>query len=279
MNIQPDQGQNTNRSNEFSPESMLSRLEAGEKIDLSAIPRQERLSVINDFLKSQNLKPLAGLGDASEGQIEFTGINGFSPDPVQPGKFLTRVDFQATVGAGEKTIQFNHLCMINANTAELSGVVIAPVIRVGGSDEMYVALVQQFRPVQGETTLEVPRGFPDPKDLMASKPFQGAMRELQEETKLLDDGQKINTVALGTSAENTGTSNISNDVVAVVIDISAEDFEKIQSRVVSDHETGQQIGTVLVPLEKSMGFVTDAHSQAALGMLSSSLANTPDMFA
>jgi hypothetical protein len=243
------------------------KLKSAEKVDLSYLPREKRLGVINDLLNHLKLKSLDGLGDAEQGQMEFIGINGLSLDPFQPGKFITRLDFETLVKAGDKEIKFNHLCLVNANTAELSGVIIVPLIRVAGEEVPYVALVRQFRPALGRTTVEVTRGFPDPADLLNTKQFSGALRELNEETGLLNNRERIEVKEISLSDENSGTSNITNTITKVEFSMTKEEFNAAQGRIVTDIDSLQSIGTIIVPLNKAIRFVRDLHSQAAIGLV------------
>ena len=247
-------------TSQFTPEKIKATLEQGNPVDLSILSREVRLSVINDFLVSEKLRPLEGLGDKAKGQIEFTGINKYAPD-----KFVARLDFQSeVVQANGSTFAFNHLNFIGANTSVASGAIVIPIISVEGSSQHHLILVEQFRNVIGRTTFELPRGFVDPKDTLQSKPIQTALRELNEEA-----GVTANTVKevrmIGEMYENTGTSNIICNIVMVRMVLSQEQFESYSARI-SREDVGSAVRTKVVPISEANNFLKDQHSLAAMAM-------------
>ncbi len=234
-------------------------LERGESVDLSNMPREQRLQVINAFLESKNLRALEGLGDAGKGQMEFIGINSFAPD-----RFVARVDFQTALGEGEKRNTFNHLNFISANTAVTSGMVTVPVVRVEGESQEYVVLVRHYRPTIGKDTVELTRGFPDKDDIMLSKPVKAALRELEEETGLVSESAgALSITQVGKHYENSGTTNVCNDIYRVDISMTPEQFNAVQGRRVVEG-SGLEIKTILATPREAMDLLEDDHSIAAL---------------
>jgi hypothetical protein len=233
-------------------------LQNGRPVDLSRMPRFERLQLINAFLEANALRPLEGLGDSSQGQIEFVGINGITPDPFRPGAFVTRVDFQCNKPRPEG---YNHLAFFNAGTTKHSGVIIVPVI----NDE-FVLMVQQYRPALGRVTLEIPRGFTadlgNPNEI---KSYGAALKELHQETGI-DLTQIPHQVRKEfTLFENTGTSNIANAALTIGIQLSPNQLELLNNRVVQDlADLDQRIKTILVSKVQLGGLVNDNHTAAAL---------------
>ena len=192
--------------------------------------------------------------------MEFVGINKFSPDA-----FVARVDFQTEIGTGEKKASFNHLNFISANTSQGDATVAVPVISTEEDpDTKYVVLVGQFRPVIGETTYELPRGFTNPDDFVGSKPIANALRELDEETGIVSESQgRIKVTHVGESFENTGTHNVVVNIERVDVRVSAVEMEKISHRVTTE-DTGHQLKTLLVPIDRAINIASDNHSKAAL---------------
>lgn len=245
---------------DLSPEQILLQLDAGNSVDLSHLNRGQRLGVINNFLSSQNLRALEGLGDASRGEMEFVGINKFSPD-----RFVARLDFETVVGEGEKQAKFNHLNFITSNTALGDGVVTVPLISVADAgSEQYVVLVRQFRPVLGRGTIELARGFPNPDDFLDSKPMKAALRELEEETGIVSDrGNTFDIQEMKPVYENTGTHNVRNSIFKISITVTSDEMEKMQ-RHVTVEPSGHKVQTLLVPVDTAFKLLEDNHSLAAL---------------
>ena len=241
----------------FQPEQIEAALKNGRPVDLSSLNRVERLEAINAFLSSQKLRPLEGLGDQTQGQIEFVGINALTPDPVKPGMFVTRVDFQCN--SYEKG--FNHLAFFNAGTTLHSGVVVVPVI----NDE-YVLMCQQFRPLVGRHTIEVPRGFVgDLGDPNAIKSYGAALIELRQETGVDLTTERHQIAAEFSGWENTGTSVINNAFLRINIQLSPEQLNAVSSRVVNaEADFDHRIKTLLVPREDLKAVVQDNHTGYAL---------------
>lgn len=234
------------------------KLKSGQPVNLSHLPRAERLKVINQILDSNSLRALEGIGDSSQGQIEFVGINAITPDPVKPGAFVTRVDFQCNKPQPEG---FNHLSFFNAGATMHSGVVILPVV-----NDQYILMIQQFRPVIGRSTIEIPRGFAaDLGDPNQIKSYGAALIELAQETGV-DLRKTDHKVTKEFSLyENTGTSNILNAVLVINLKLSEDQLKQIHSRIINDSdEIGQSIKTLLVPVSEVKGITQDNHTAAAL---------------
>lgn len=233
-------------------------LQNGRPVDLSRMPRFKRLELINSFLEANSLRPLEGLGDSSQGQIEFVGINGVTPDPFKPGAFVTRVDFQCNKPHPEG---FNHLAFFNASTTKHSGVIIVPVI-----NNEYILMVQQYRPALGRTTVEIPRGFTaDLGNPNAVKSYGAAIAELHQETGIDLSKTPHQVLKEFTLLENSGTSNIVNAVLTIGIKLPEAQVQAINDRVVQDLDNlDQRIKTILVRREQLAGLVNDNHTAAAL---------------
>ena len=246
---------------DFSPGGIDALLLRGEKVDLSMLSRQERLEVINDWLAVNGLRLLEGLGDSAKGQMEWVGINAFIPD-----RFVARVDFEAQLASGGKVNRFNHLVFLNCNSLRQGGALIVALVEPEKNPaDRYVLLVKQFRPVIGRETLELPRGFPDADDFLASKPVQTALRELEEETQLLsqhrDAVREISEV--GAVYENTGTANIKNTVFKMRVVLSPALMEQAAHHM--HHEpSGHAVRTYLLPVAEALAVLEDQHSLAAL---------------
>jgi len=252
-------------ADKFSPELIKLSLSQGNAVDLSELTRAERLSVINTFLISEGLKPLDGILDASKKEIEITGINGLTRDPYKPEMFVVRVDFAATLGGGSK---FNHLCYINANTANKSSALFVPVIRVEGADSpSHIVLVEQGRLVVGGTTKELPRGFVPPAgESVYSGSLKGLMETLSAETglsaeQLVGAGEVEN---IGSVFENTGTHIVKNDVLVVPFVMSESEVRELEQRSSTD-PVGAKIRVRVLPIDQAPTVLSDNHSWAAFG--------------
>lgn len=244
----------------LSPKKILSHLRAGGRVNLSHLNRRERLNVINNFLTQQNLRSLEGVGEASKGEMEFIGINKFSPD-----KFVSRIDFQAVVGKGKEKLKFNHLSFISSNTAMGDGAIIVPFISTPKmKGEPYVVLVRQYRAVLGRETIELARGFPDMEDFLSSKPMKTALRELEEETGIVSrDCMSFDIQEMKPVYENTSTHNVRNSVYKIKITVTKEDMAKLSNRVMTE-DFGHKLKTLLVPASKAFNMLEDNHSISAL---------------
>ena len=226
-------------------------------LDLSRFNRRDRLAIINYILEGLNLKPLAGLGDFTKGQIEFIGINKIKIDP-----FVCRFDFMA-IGASGKV--FNHLCLFNANTAAGSGAIAVVIIN---NDSLL--LIEQFRPTLGHVVYDFPKGFPEAGNLSAIKGLRTLELELEQETgiKLCDLPQEDIEITLFSDViENTGTSNITNDIFILRLRIT--DQSKLQAlknyHTFDDEKSG--INVKLIPICDAFRYIRDNHSLAALGSM------------
>lgn len=236
-------------------------------VDLSHLPRTARLAAINDILRRYNLRPLEGILDASQQQMEILGINSFTPDP-----FVSRVDFKMSCGktdAQGNDITFNHLVFINAQTHDSSGVVIVPILQCENTVEDFILLVRTGRPTMGKLIYELPRGFSDSQDTISSKSLASAVaaahRELKEETGLSQMIQSSSYIRLKDTYENTGTHNVKNYNVALIMKVTSRQLDSLISSI--DHkETESGIGLCIraVPLSQAFGLLHDNHSITAL---------------
>jgi len=244
---------------EWSPELIDSKLSKGEKVDLSILTREQRLAVINTYLESKNVRGLEGIGDATKGQIECIGINNFTPD-----NFVARLDFQAVVGASGKP--FNHLLYFSANTAKQQGVIVVPVVECAQTNEQFVLLVTEWRPVLGRFVTGFTRGFPDAKNFMESKPVKNGLKELNEETGLLSDSRAVVTQQkhIADVLENTGTHNVVNAVVELHIAVDETLMKQLRHHVHTEENVGATVQTVLVKPREAFGLLEDQHSLSAL---------------
>ncbi len=221
-------------------------------INLTALNRDLRLDVINGFLISQGLLPLSRLGDANNGELEFTGINSFWADP-----FVSRIDFQTKCLNRE----FNHLCFLSPASDGCSGTIVVPVV-----NNQYLLLVEQFRPTVGVRTLEVPRGFINPEESnRINNSFGNALREFSEETGL--DQTKIAYFPnlVGEVFENSGVSTNKNKVYRVAITVPEEQLNNlIKTNHLDQGEVDQFVSTRLVEFKDLKLVIKDQHSASAI---------------
>lgn len=234
-------------------------LSHGETIDLSSLSRDKRLEIINTFLEAHDLRALEGLGDATKGQIEFVGINRFTPD-----KYVARVDFQAKVGASGDF--FNHLVFFSAHSATQQGVIVIPIIECVETGEKFLLLVKEWRAPIGRLVTGFVRGFPDVTDIMESKPIKNALKELNEETGLISNhrAQFSDHQHIADVIENSGSHNVVNAVISLHITVDRDLMKQLHHHIHTDAGEESLIQTILVKPADAFKVLEDQHSLAAL---------------
>lgn len=246
--------------------ALFSLLTSGP-VNLSHLSREARLLVINDFLSKQDLRPLEAILDAQEGQMEILGVNKFTPD-----KFVSRVDFLVTTGKYDEQgnlITFNHLTFINTHTAHLSGIVIVPVVYCAETQEEYILLIKTGRVTLGSSLFELPRGFSEPSDAKNNKSLSSAIlaahRELKEETGLHQLVQDSHYTFLRDTYENTGTHNVKNSNVALILSATANQLHCLRSTLLHhEEEIGMALTLTAVRTTEAFELIQDNHSITAL---------------
>jgi hypothetical protein len=253
-------GTEERRQEKVEYERLLQKLARGEQVDLSHLSRSDRLIVINEFLQAQDLRPLDGLGDASQGEMEFVGVNCFVSDP-----FVARLDFETVIGVPEKRKQFNHLVFTTSHSAKGSASIIVPFLRLQGDAEPgHILVVKQFRPVLGRFTTELPRGFADAGDFSHSDTQSGILRELEEETGIVSAFRDtIEVEKMQPVLESSGTHNVINAVYKVTISLSQLQFDAVKQKMMCQ-ASGHKIRSGVIPLREASTALDDNHSLAAL---------------
>jgi len=177
--------------------------------------KEALLRNINAILQEKGLRSINSLGDASQGEIEITGVKEYLEHNQ---RFYTDVVFRVLFPNNQEGL---FPVRFNANSAKSDGAVMVPII-----NGLFI-LVRQWRVTLGRYTFELPRGFSEKLDQaqiqsqfgtikIGDLPLGTLARELGEE--VMATGQIISVTHLGNVAENTGTHNVLPSVFLVAIE-------------------------------------------------------------
>jgi 8-oxo-dGTP pyrophosphatase MutT (NUDIX family) len=219
------------------------------------------LEAVNVELAERGLRPLHGLGDNSQGQIQFVRIKEFLDHNE---RFYTDVVFTARLTNGA---EFPFPVRFNAGGIVSDGAVIVPVVNG------LVGVVRQFRNTMGLQTWEFVRGFGDKadgdvdvssfgEDLKPLKTLGTALRELAEEFSSDTKPEKVSHA--GSFWENSGTSNVRPSVFIAHFTLPEKAVAKLagsEAGVDSALWTPNKVHTEIGQL------INDAHSLAAWALV------------